>query len=94
MKMPIVKGVRGECMTSADGTAFYLDADQAELLNGKKVLIVDDVVSTGGSIQAVRSLLTQIGATEAGVMCALTEGGSREDVIALGNLPVNGPWAN
>jgi adenine phosphoribosyltransferase len=94
MKLPVVKGVREECMTSAGGQAFYLGADQVELLKGKNVLMVDDVVSTGGSIKACRSLLTQIGAKEAGVMCAATEGGSRDDVIALCDLPVNGPWTN
>ena len=60
----------------------------------RNVLIVDDVVSTGGSLVAVRQILRQAGAIEAGVMCIFTEGGEREEVISLGNLPVNDPkWA-
>ena len=98
MKLPVVEGTRDECMTSAGGEAFYLGADQAEALSGKNVLIVDDVVSTGGSIKAMRMLLAKTGANESGVMCAFTEGKAEPpgpehaDVIALGNLPLNGPW--
>ena len=71
--------------------AFYLGAEDAEKLKGKRVLIVDDVVSTGGSIKAIRNLMQQAGAVDAGVLCAFTEGGSRDDVRCLGNLPVNAP---
>lgn len=76
-------------MTSAKEESFYLSAEDAVRVRGKKVLIVDDVVSTGGSIRAVRSLLTQAGAVEMGVMCAFLEGSPRKDVISLGLLPVN-----
>lgn len=94
MKQPVVKGARDECMTSAGGEAFYLGADQVEELKGKKVLIVDDVVSTGGSVKAMRQILKATDAQEAGVLCVFTEGGERADVIALGNLPVNDPaWS-
>jgi adenine phosphoribosyltransferase len=55
------------------------------------VVIVDDVVSTGGSIKAMRQLLSACTASEAGVLCVFTEGGARDDVIALGDLPVNDP---
>ena len=54
-------------------------------------MIVDDVVSTGGSIKAMRQLLSACTASEAGVLCVFTEGGARDDVIALGDLPVNDP---
>ena len=48
MLQPVVVGARDECMTSAGGEAFYLGADDAAKLRGKRVAIVDDVVSTGG----------------------------------------------
>jgi len=91
MKLPVVQGARDECMTSTGGEAFYIGADQAEELKGKQVLIVDDVVSTGGSLKAMRELLKATGALESGVLCVFTEGGDRADVMALGNLPVNDP---
>eukprot|EP00756_Hemistasia_phaeocysticola_P044836 Hpha_TRINITY_DN18623_c0_g1::TRINITY_DN18623_c0_g1_i1::g.115697::m.115697/K00759/APRT, apt; adenine phosphoribosyltransferase len=94
MKEPILEGVRNQCMTSLKKEAFYLGADDVAKLKGKKVLIVDDVVSTGGSIKAMRNLLSQtecVLAAPAHVICAFTEGGERDEVIALGNLPLNAP---
>ena len=92
MKRPLFKGVRTQCMTSkAKEEAFYLGSDDAELLKGKKVVVLDDVVSTGGSIKACRALLESVGAEVHGVMCAFTEGdpNRKDGTIALGNLPVN-----
>jgi len=68
--------------------SLFLSADDAIRLVGKKVLVVDDVVSTGGTLDAMRSLMTAVGADVAGVAAALTEGGSRPDVDALGDLPL------
>lgn len=91
MKEPVLVGKRSECMTSGKEEYFYLGADDAARLSGKRALFVDDVVSTGGSLQACRSVLSQAGAEECGVMCAFTEGQERDDVICLGCLPVNDP---
>jgi len=68
--------------------ALFLSADDAVRLSGKKALIVDDVVSTGGTLDAMRSLMAAVGAEVAGVAAVLTEGGSRPDVDALGDLPL------
>jgi adenine phosphoribosyltransferase len=92
MKQPVISATRDECMTSTGGEAFFLGADQAEELKGKKVVIIDDVVSTGGSIKAMRNLLKIAEAVDAGVMCGFTEGPpseAHEGVICLGNLPLN-----
>lgn len=65
-----------------------LDADEVEQLRGKKVAIVDDVVSTGGTLDALKVLLKDTGAQVVAVMAVFTEGDRREDVIALGHLPL------
>jgi adenine phosphoribosyltransferase len=65
----------------------YLDADATEKIVGKRVLILDDVVSTGGSIEATKALTLQAGGIVVGVCAVFTEGGDKEGVTALGNLP-------
>lgn len=75
-------------ITTAREQALHLSADDAAWLAGKKVLVVDDVVSTGGTLDAMRSLMTAVGADVMGVSAVLTEGGERPDVDALGDLPL------
>lgn len=64
--------------------------DDANALKGKRVLIVDDVISTGESLAALEKLVLQVGGNIVGKMAVLAEGDSinREDVIALEPLPV------
>ena len=62
-------------------------ADHAAFLAGKRAAIIDDVVSTGGSIDAVKEVLKKVGASYDIVYAAFTEGGERQNVIALGDLP-------
>ena len=66
----------------------FLGADDAARLRGKRVAFVDDVVSSGGTLKALRELLAKAGAIENGVLAVFTEGGTRSDVIAFGNLPL------
>jgi adenine phosphoribosyltransferase len=68
----------------------YIDGDDAEYLRGKKVLIVDDVISTGGSLQSLENLVLQSGGEIVGKMAILAEGDaiSREDIIFLEELPL------
>lgn len=68
----------------------YLGEEDAELLVGKKVLIVDDVVSTGESLIAVRKLVEKAGGIEAASCFVLAEGDAadRTDVIYLEKLPL------
>lgn len=68
----------------------YLDTAEAEEMKGKRVLIVDDVISTGASLSAVRTLVEDAGAIIAGNMAILAEGDAQErkDLIYLEPLPL------
>ena len=68
----------------------YLDTADAELMRGKRILIVDDVISTGESIAAVEELVHEAGGIVVGRMAILAEGDAqeREDIIYLEKLPV------
>lgn len=68
----------------------YLDAAEAEAMKGKKILIVDDVISTGESLYALQKLVEQAGGIIAGRMAVLAEGSAqnRDDIIFLEPLPV------
>lgn len=61
-----------------------------EKLNGKKVLIVDDVISTGASLKTLEMLVEKVGGNIVGKMAVLAEGDAidREDIIVLANLPI------
>ena len=68
----------------------YLDSKDNELVNGKKVMIVDDVISTGSTQKAMRAVVEKAGAEIAGEAAILTEGDPEkwEGILSLGNLPV------
>ena len=68
----------------------YLDTADAALLKGKRILVVDDVVSLGDSMRALEHLVTTAGGEIAGRMCVLAEGNaaSRDDLIYLEKLPL------
>lgn len=67
-----------------------LEREESELINGKRILIVDDVISTGESIKAMESLIRKAGGKVAGKAAILAEGDSagRSDIIYLEKLPV------
>lgn len=67
-----------------------LDGQDAEQIRGRRVLLVDDVISTGESIEAIRALVEKAGGIVAGKVCILTEGdpARHAGVISLGNLPL------
>jgi adenine phosphoribosyltransferase len=77
-------------ITTEKMQALYLDSKDAESLKGKKVLIVDDVISTGESVRSLENLISAVGATVAGRMAVLAEGdaASRKDIIYLQKLPL------
>ena len=58
--------------------------------SGKKILLVDDVISTGGSLKAMEALVEKAGGTVTGRMAVLAEGGAadRKDILFLEKLPV------
>ena len=71
----------------------FIDAEDAKLINGKRMLIVDDVISTGESLHAMEELVTRAGGIIAGKMAVLAEGDAynRTDIITLGKLPLFNP---
>lgn len=77
-------------ITTADDQKLYLDTADAELMRGKRILIVDDVISTGESLHALETLVLQAGGTICGKMTILAEGDAqnREDLIYLEKLPL------
>ena len=66
-----------------------MDAD-IERIKGRKVLLLDDVISTGGSMKALTNLVEKVGGTVIGEACVLAEGDAskREDIIYLEALPL------
>ena len=82
--------VEVKSITHATVQTLYLDGDDAEAMRGKRVLIVDDVVSTGESLRALETLVTKAGGIIAGKMCVLAEGdaANRDDIKYLSVLPV------
>ena len=67
-----------------------LDGADAEYMRGKRVLIVDDVISTGESLRALEELVNKAGGNIAGRMAILAEGDAtkRDDIIYLEKLPL------
>ena len=77
-------------ITTAKEQKLYLDTADADLMRGKRILIVDDVISAGESLSAVEKLVEQAGGIIAGRMAILAEGDAqqREDLIYLEKLPL------
>ena len=80
-------------ITTAKEQKLYLDVADAELMKGKKILLVDDVISTGESLAALETLVEKAGGIIAGRMAVLAEGDAqdREDIIYLEKLPLFHP---
>lgn len=68
----------------------FLGESEVQMLRGKRVLIVDDVISTGESLAAVRELVAEAGGKEAAACAFLAEGDAaeRDDIIYLEKLPL------
>ena len=77
-------------ITTEKPQKLYLDSADAELMRGKKVLIIDDVISTGESIRAVEDLVKKADGIVAGKMAILAEGNAqnRQDILYLAPLPL------
>ena len=80
-------------ITTAKEQTLYLDTADAELMKGKRILVVDDVISTGESLKALEVLVEKAGGIIAGRMAVLAEGDAqdREDLIYLEKLPLFHP---
>ena len=70
-----------------------IDTADAELIKGKRILILDDVISTGESLRATETLVNEAGGIIAGRVAVLAEGDSqkRDDIIFLAPLPLFNP---
>ena len=86
-------GVDVKSITTEKEQHLYLDGADAELMKGKKILIVDDVISTGESLTALEALVEKAGGIVCGRMAILAEGDAqnREDLIYLEKLPLFHP---
>lgn len=77
-------------ITTKGEQKLYLDTVEADMMKGKRILIVDDVVSTGESLIALEKLVNTAGGNIVGKMFVLAEGDAaeREDIIYLEKLPL------
>ena len=91
--MQEVFSVTVKSITTAKEQTLYLDTADAELMRGKRILIVDDVISTGESLHALEVLVEKAGGNVVGKMAVLAEGDAiaREDIIYLEPLPLLNP---
>lgn len=88
MPDPISVDVRS--ITTARDQKLFLGSDDVEKLKGKRVLIVDDVISTGESLEALKQLVEKAQGNIVGMAAVLAEGDAadRDDIIFLEKLPV------
>ena len=82
--------VEDESITTAGKQRLYLMDADVELMKGQKVLLMDDVISTGGSMKAMKELAEKAGAHVIGEAAILAEGDAakRKDIIYLESLPL------
>lgn len=88
MKSPIEVSVRS--ITTDKIQRLYLDTAEADYIKGKRVLIVDDVISTGESLHALETLINEAGGIIVGKAAVLAEGDAahRDDIKFLEELPL------
>ena len=88
MKNPMEISVKS--ITTARVQTLFLDQHEADMMKGKRLLIVDDVVITGGSLDALEGLENRTGANIVGKAFVLAEGDAadRKDIIYLEKLPL------
>jgi len=88
MKDPIE--IEVQSITTANKQKLFLDSREMEQMRGKRILIVDDVISTGGSLFAMEALVEKAGGIIASKATVLAEGVAieRTDLIYLGELPL------
>ena len=82
--------VKVNSITTAKEQILCIDQDDVDFMQGKRVLIVDDVISTGESLRAIEELVKQAGGNIVGKMAILAEGDAteRDDIIYLEKLPL------
>ena len=88
--MPDPIHVEDKSITTTGTQRLYLGSDDAALIRGKRIVLMDDVISTGGSLHAMEELVKMAGGTVVDRIAVLAEGGAaeRKDIKYLGVLPV------
>lgn len=88
MQEPVV--IEVQSITTKATQSLCIDKPELDYLNGKRVLIVDDVISTGGSLQAMEAIVAKSTGTVVGRAAVLAEGDAakRGDIIFLAPLPL------
>ena len=77
-----------QSIASARPSAFYLGADKSRALHGKNVCVVDEVMSSGSTINALMSLATMSGCSSVKAVVIATEGVPRDNVRSFIHLPL------
>ncbi len=93
MTNPLVLDVKS--VTTAAQQQFFLGSDQQDLLRGKRVCVIDDVISTGGTLQAIFQAAEKLSFTVTVNACVLTEETPWDSfdgipVVSLGHIPLPG----
>lgn len=88
--MKDVFSVKVNSITTAKEQTLCIDGNDAAYMKGKRVIIVDDVISTGESLKALEQLVEQAGGIIVGKMAILAEGDAtlRDDILYLEKLPL------
>lgn len=88
--MPNSVGVEVNSITTQHKQELFLSGEDAAMMRGKRILLVDDVISTGESMRALEELVEKVGGIVAGRMAVLAEGEAQErpDIVYLEKLPV------
>ena len=77
-------------ITTVDSQSLHLGKDEADRIKGRRILVIDDVISTGESLRALEMLVEKAGGEIVAKMAVLAEGDAfdRDDIIVLGKLPL------
>jgi adenine phosphoribosyltransferase len=86
MQTPVIKEVIS--ITTGKPQLLVLDGADVALLKGKQAAIIDDVVSTGGTLRSLSSLIDEVGGHVSATLAVFTEGDERPEIISLGHLPL------
>lgn len=86
MQTPVTKEVIS--ITTGKPQLLVLDGPDVAQIKGRSVAIIDDVVSTGGTLRSLSSLIEEVGGHVGATLAVFTEGDQRPEVISLGHLPL------